>query len=70
MGRTLASHQVFALLHKHQFKVNLSKCSFAKRELAYLGHVISAQGVATDPTKVISSNIGPLLPVPKSLEAF
>lgn len=31
--------QVFALLQQHQFKVKLSKCSFAKTELAYLGHV-------------------------------
>jgi hypothetical protein len=44
--------QVFALLQKHQFKVKLSKCSFAKTDLAYVGHVINANGVATDPKKV------------------
>jgi hypothetical protein len=44
--------QVFELLREHQFKVRLSKCSFAKGQLRYLGHVISAEGVGTDPEKV------------------
>jgi hypothetical protein len=39
-------------LDQHHFKVNLSKCSFAKTQLHYLGHVISQNGVATDPGKV------------------
>jgi hypothetical protein len=43
---------VFATLDQHHFKVNLSKCSFAKTQLHYLGHVISQNGVATDPGKV------------------
>jgi hypothetical protein len=43
---------VFTLLHQHQFKVKLSKCSFAQKALSYLGHVISEQGVVTDPSKV------------------
>lgn len=30
----------------------LSKCVFAQRQLKYLEHVISEQGVATDPDKV------------------
>jgi hypothetical protein len=30
----------------------LSKCAFTKREIAYLGYVISEQGVATCPKKV------------------
>jgi hypothetical protein len=29
-----------------------SKCSFAQAKIDYLGHVISGQGVATDPLKV------------------
>lgn len=43
---------VFALLRQHQFKVKLSKYAFAQQQIPYLGHVISKEGVATDPTKV------------------
>lgn len=44
--------QVFEILERNQLKVKLSKCSFAQRKLAFLGHVISAQGVATDEGKI------------------
>jgi len=44
--------QVFDLFTEHQIKIKLSKCSFAQQELKYLGHVISSQGVATDPKKI------------------
>jgi hypothetical protein len=40
------------LLHDNQFKVKLSKCSFAQQTLHYLGHVISPNGVATNPSKI------------------
>jgi hypothetical protein len=30
----------------------MSKCEFAKRSIAYLGHVITPDGVTTDPQKV------------------
>lgn len=43
---------VFDLLNKHQLKVKKSKCCFAQQKLCYLGHVISAEGVATDPAKI------------------
>ncbi|CAO2166027.1 unnamed protein product [Urochloa humidicola] len=45
---------VLQLLSRDQWKVKLSKCTFAQRQVAYLGHVISQQGVATDPSKVMA----------------
>lgn len=54
---TLEAHldhlrQVFAILDDHQLLLKKSKCSFAQRSLEYLGHIISSQGVATDPKKI------------------
>jgi hypothetical protein len=43
---------VFPILDSQQFKVKLSKRSFAQTSLYYLGHVISKDGVATDPSKL------------------
>ena len=43
--------QVFDQLRHHQLFLKLSKCSFAQGKLEYLGHIISAEGVSTDPTK-------------------
>ena len=40
--------QVFQRLHEHQLKIKLSKCSFARPSLTYLGHEISGDGVRTD----------------------
>lgn len=43
---------VLGLLRRDKWQVKLSKCSFAQRSLAYLGHIISGEGVSTDPSKV------------------
>eukprot|EP00267_Zea_mays_P054154 XP_020407373.1 uncharacterized protein LOC103652751 [Zea mays] len=45
-------HQVFSLLAQDQWKVKRSKCSFAQSSVSYLGHVVSKDGVATDPGKI------------------
>lgn len=42
---------VLQVLQQHQLSAKLSKCSFAASQLEYLGHIISADGVATDPEK-------------------
>jgi hypothetical protein len=45
-------HQVLELLSKDQWVVKLKKCQFAKQQIHYLGHILSANGIQTDPTKV------------------
>lgn len=43
---------VLQLLAQDQWQVKLSKCSFVKNQINYLGHVISKGSVATDPSKI------------------
>jgi hypothetical protein len=43
---------VLELLQKDRWHIKLSKCTFAQRRIHYLGHVISDNGVGTDPQKV------------------
>lgn len=43
---------VLEILARDQWQVKMSKCSFAKQQIAYLGHVLTGQGVSTDPGKV------------------
>lgn len=44
--------EVLHLLLQDHWKVKLTKCDFAKQQISYLGHVISVEGVSTDPEKV------------------
>jgi len=39
-------------LRQQNLKIKLSKCCFFRSEVHYLGHVVSAAGVGTDPDKV------------------
>jgi hypothetical protein len=43
---------VLAKLQEHHLFVKRSKCSFGERSVAYLGHVISVDGIAMDEQKV------------------
>ncbi|KAL0361047.1 UNVERIFIED_CONTAM: Retrovirus-related Pol polyprotein from transposon.6 [Sesamum radiatum] len=44
--------KVLSLLRQHQLYAKQRKCSFAQQQVDYLGHVISVNGVSTDPQKV------------------
>lgn len=58
---------VLALLKEHQLFANLKKCTFGQIQLKYLGHIISGEGVAADPKKLI---VMMEWPIPKDLKAL
>ena len=43
---------VLKRLSQHNLKVKLKKCSFLRKRLTYLGHLISERGMAPDPEKL------------------
>jgi hypothetical protein len=45
-------HIVLQLLHDHRLYAKLSKCDFWLKEIKFLGHTISRDGVSVDPEKV------------------
>jgi hypothetical protein len=61
---------VFELLAKDQWKLKLSKCSFAQRHISYLGHIISEAGVGTDPSKLTTIQNWPVPANTKELCGF
>lgn len=61
---------VFDLLNRDQWKIKLSKCSFAVNKVSYLGHVVSQAGVSTDPTKIQAIVDWPTPSCVKELRSF
>ena len=58
--RILADHVghlklVLKTLVNHQLYAKQSKCVFACKEVEYLGHLMSGEGVKTDPRKTAAS---------------
>lgn len=59
--------EVFEAIRRAGLRLNPSKCNLLSRETEFLGHIISAEGVATNPAKVeavrewpIPANVGEL----------
>ena len=56
-SKTLEDHimhiqKVFEKLREEKLLINLKKCSFVKKELVYLGFLVSVEGLKMDPEKV------------------
>ena len=43
---------IVQILREHQLYAKFSKCQFWLDKVAFLGHVISAEGVSVDPQKI------------------
>jgi hypothetical protein len=43
---------ILTCLREHQLYAKFSKCAFWLEEIQFLGHVLSAKGIAVDPSKV------------------
>ena len=64
-SRTWTEHlsyleKVFSILLSNQLYVNQSKCLIGKREMEYLGHIISEAGVSAYPKKICSMEAWPV----------
>jgi hypothetical protein len=62
--------QVFQLLRDNNLVLKKSKCSFGKSAVTYLGHIVSAQGVAMDPSKVDAVESWPIPRTIRALRSF
>jgi hypothetical protein len=58
---------VLQILALHHLYAKMSKCVFGTSEVDYLGHIISGEGVKTDPKKIAAMVDWP---IPKSLKAL
>ncbi|KAK1628363.1 hypothetical protein QYE76_002678 [Lolium multiflorum] len=61
---------IFNELRAHHLHLKRSKCSFGTTSVAYLGHVISADGVAMDADKVAAVAAWPTPQSPRALRGF
>ncbi|KAJ9532418.1 hypothetical protein QJQ45_010564 [Haematococcus lacustris] len=72
MSKSIQEHlshlrEIISLLRQHKYFAKLSKCEFMKESLPFLGHIISKDGVAVDPSKVTAIKDWP---VPTNLTAL
>lgn len=70
MGRNLSQHNnnlidIFTRLRKVNFKLNPLKCNFLQKEILYLGHVVTPEGIKPDPKKISAVQN---YPVPKNTD--
>jgi len=69
-GSSLQEHnkrltEVLQRLRKHNLKLQVEKCAFLRKEVTYLGHIISEDGILPDPAKVSAVKD---FPIPKKVK--
>ena len=61
---------VFSRLQEHNLKLKPSKCEFLKSEITYLGHIVSIEGIRTDPEKTEAIKSWPIPRTMKDVRLF
>ena len=74
-GKTVEEHvsrleAVIQRLAEHGFKLKASKCKLLQTRVKYLGHILSAEGIETDPSKTESIRNWPTPQNAKELRSF
>ena len=62
--------QVLSRIERAGMTVNAKKCSFCRKELVYLGHVVTTDGVKPDPVKVTAVRDAQVPRTVKQVRAF
>ena len=75
LGATFTDHlenlrKVFERLREAGLRLKPSKCHLSKREVSYLGYVVSAEGIAADGQKVLAVSSFPVPSDLKQLRSF
>ena len=61
---------VFERLQQHNLKLKPSKCVLFRRQVTYLGHVVSEEGIHTDPSKIEAVKSWPIPKTTKDVRRF
>ena len=61
---------IFRKLKNYALKLTSSKCSLMQRKVKYLGHVVSKEGISTDPDKTTDVSTWPTPKTISELRSF
>lgn len=62
--------QIFQRLSDYNLKIQPDKCEFFRKEVMYLGHLITSHGVKPDPKKITAVENYPIPKTQKDIKAF
>lgn len=62
--------QVFSRLRNSNFKIQIDKSEFLRKEVQYLGHIITPEGVKPNPEKILSVKEFPIPKTAKEIKSF
>src|SRR5436190_3909218 len=75
LGTSLQEHienikTIFNTLKEHNLKVQLDKSEFLRKEVAYLGHIVTKDGIRPNPDKINTVKSFPIPKTPKEIKQF